>query len=88
MKRLVPYAYDHTRSAIRPDVRIRHAWWMEHIGALGSCPDFLLIDALTPKRKGDDSMAPSEAWADYDVPVKLPGDIESKIATCKDLMDA
>lgn len=87
MKRLVPYAYDHTRSAIRPDVRIRHAWWMEHMDALGSCPDFLLIDSLTPKRKGDDSMAPSESWADYDVPVKLPSDIESKIASCKDLMD-
>lgn len=87
LKRLIPYAYDHTRSAIRPDVRIRQAWWMEHKDALGSCPDFLLIDALTPKRKGDDPMAPSESWADYDVPIKLPDEIKSKIPSCTDLMD-
>lgn len=87
LRRLIPYAYDHTRSAIRPDVRIRHAWWMEHKDALGSCPDYLLIDALTPKRNGDDPMAPSESWAEYDVPVKLPDDLQSKIASCNDLMD-
>jgi CRISPR-associated protein Csd2 len=87
LKRLIPFAYDHTRSAIRPDVRIRHAWWMEHKDALGSCQDFLLIDALTPKRKGDDPMAPSESWADYDVPGKLPDDLNTKLA-CKDLMSA
>ena len=53
LKRLIPYAYDHTRSAIRPDVRIRHAWWMEHKDELGSCPDYLLIDALTPASSDD-----------------------------------
>lgn len=84
LKLLIPYAYDHTRSAIRPDVRIRHAWWMEHKDALGSCPDYLLIDALTPKRKGDDSMTPSTSWADYD-PAKLP-DVLGKKVDCKDLM--
>ena len=87
LKRLIPYAYDHTRSAIRPDVRIRHAWWMEHKDALGSCPDFLLIDALMPKRKGDDPMTPSESWEDYNVPVELSDAVESKIASCTDLMD-
>ncbi len=86
LKRLIPYAFDHTRSAIRPDVRIRHAWWMEHKDPLGSCPDFLLIDALTPKRKGDDPMAPSESWVDYDVPEKLPDELEIKLPPCKDLM--
>lgn len=84
LKLLIPYAYDHTRSAIRPDVRIRHAWWMEHKDALGSCPDYLLIDALTPKRKGDDPMTPSTSWADYD-PAKLPDVLEKKV-DCKDLM--
>jgi CRISPR-associated protein Csd2 len=88
LKRLIPFAYDHTRSAIRPDVRIRHAWWMEHKDALGSCPDYLLIDALTPKRRGDDPMNPSESWADYDVPKKLPDDVRGKLADCKDLMCA
>ena len=85
LKRLIPYAYDHTRSAIRPDVRIRHAWWMEHKNALGSCPDYLLIDALTPKRRGDDPMEASTSWADYDVPAKLPDNLQQKVS-CNDLM--
>lgn len=85
LKRLIPYAYDHTRSAIRPDVRIRHAWWMEHKNALGSCPDYLLVDALTPKRKGDDQMMPSTSWADYSVPPELPQELKQKV-DCKDLM--
>lgn len=85
LKRLIPYAYDHTRSAIRPDVRIRHAWWMEHNNSLGSCPDYLLIDALTPKRIGDEPMEPSVSWADYDVPSSLSGDLKQKV-DCKDLM--
>ena len=84
LKRLIPYAYDHTRSAIRPDVRIRHAWWMEHKDALGSCPDYLLIDALTPKRKGEDPMTPSTSWTDYD-PAKLPDALKQKV-DCEDLM--
>lgn len=85
LKHLIPYAYDHTRSAIRPDVRIRHAWWMEHKNALGSCPDHLLLDALTPKRKGDDPMNFSTSWSDYDVPAKLPDELINKV-TCIDLM--
>jgi len=86
LKRLIPYAYDHTRSAIRPDVRIRHAWWIEHKNALGSCPDYLLLDALTPKRKGDDPLTPSTAWADYNVPSTLPDDLNKKV-DAKDLMN-
>jgi CRISPR-associated protein Csd2 len=86
LKRLIPYAYDHTRSAIRPDVRIRHAWWMEHKNPLGSCPDYLLVDALTPKRKGDDPLAPSTSWEDYDVPPKLPQELQEKVG-CEDLME-
>lgn len=87
LKRLIPYAYDHTRSAIRPDVRIRHAWWMEHKDALGSCPDYLLIDALTPTRKGTDPLAPSTSWADYDVPSELQPHLGDKVAL-KDLMNS
>ena len=48
MLRLIPYAYTHTASFVRPDVRIRHAWYVEHKNRLGSCPDSLLLDALTP----------------------------------------
>ena len=80
LKALIPYAYDHTRSAIRPDVRIRHAWYMEHQNSLGSCADWKLIDALTPKRKGDDPKQPSTAWSDYDVPISLPSDLKEKVS--------
>ena len=52
LKTLIPYAYDMNRSAIRPDVRIRHAWYIEHKNMLGSCPEYLLIEALTPKKLG------------------------------------
>jgi len=85
LKLLIPFAYDHTRSAIRPDVRIRHAWWIEHKDALGSCPDYLLIDALAPKRKGDDPMSPSTTWADYNVPSVLSGELKHRVE-CEDLM--
>ena len=80
LKALIPYAYDHTRSAIRPDVRIRHAWYMEHHNSLGSCADWKLIDALTPKRNGDDPELPSTAWSDYNVPDSLPADLKEKVS--------
>lgn len=88
LKMLIPYTYDHTRSAIRPDVRIRHAWYMEHKNALGSCPDYLLIDALTPKHKGGDKMRSSTSWSDYDDEVaRLPQDLLNKLTNCVDLVD-
>lgn len=87
LKALIPYAYDHTRSAIRPDVRIRHAWFMEHTNSLGSCADYLLIEALTPKRKGNDPMASSTSWSDYDTPPVLPQNLRDKLASCEDLME-
>jgi len=86
LKALIPYAYDHNRSAIRPDVRIRHAWYMEHKDALGSCADWKLIDTLTPKRSGNDPKQPSTAWGDYDVPTKLPDDLKDKVSFV-DLME-
>jgi CRISPR-associated protein Csd2 len=86
LKALIPYAYDHTRSAIRPDVRIRHAWYMEHQNSLGSCADWKLIDALTPKRKGSDPIQPSTSWGDYIVPVDLPDDLKGKVSF-SDLME-
>jgi CRISPR-associated protein Csd2 len=87
MKALIPYAYDHTRSAIRPDVRIRHAWYMEHQDPLGSCADWKLIEALTPKRKGDDPLQPSTSWSDYITPVALPDDLKNRVAF-DDLMES
>jgi Cas7 group CRISPR-associated protein Csh2 len=86
MKRIIPYAYTHTASYIRPMVTIRHAWHIEHKSALGSCPDFALIDALTPKRtREEDKEIPSKNWQDYTAPDKLPAELDSRV-TITDLV--
>ncbi|MDR2404585.1 MAG: type I CRISPR-associated protein Cas7 [Spirochaetaceae bacterium] len=86
LKYLIPFAYDQNRSAIRPDVRIRHAWYIEHKNALGSCPDYLLLEALTPKRI-DNVKTASTSWHDYEDVTKLPDALAAKIASCVDLMN-
>jgi len=86
LKLLIPKAYDLNRSAIRPDVRIRHAWYIEHKNALGSCPDYLLLEALTPTRIGNVS-DPSNDWADYEDKTSLPKDLKSRVGDVVDLMD-
>ena len=85
LKKLIPYAYDLNRSAIRPDVRIRHAWYIEHKSLLGSCPEYLLLEALTPKKIKNPQL-PSESWADYEVPVKLPEALQNKVEPLEDLV--
>lgn len=90
----IPHAYRGTHSMIRNMVEIRHAWYMEHNSALGSCSDFALIDALTPKRKGDTdeqrkeiNEKPSTSWDDYNAPSKLPDELRNKLGNFKDLMN-
>lgn len=78
MLRLIPYAYSHTRSHARPMVEIRHAWAMTHHSQLGSCSDFVLIDALKPKKRSSPN-EPSSSWDDYDVPTSLPKDFAGKV---------
>lgn len=78
MKKLIPHAYSHTRSHARPMVEIRHAWVMTHNSQLGSCSDFTLIDAMTPKKKSEPDQ-PSKAWDDYEVPTVLPNALASKV---------
>ncbi len=87
MKKLIPHAYTHTASYVRPSMTIRHAWHIEHKNPLGSCPDHLLSDALTPSRKNpDDQETPSSAWPDYNVPPGLPPDLLSRVESCIDLI--
>ena len=62
--RLIPHAYAHNASRIRPFVEVRHAWYFEHKSRLGSCSDFAIIDALTPTKL--QPTEPSSSWADYD----------------------
>jgi len=86
MLQLIPYAYTHTASFVRPDVRIRHGWYIEHKTRLGSCPDSALIDALTPIKKGAGDK-PSESWSDYDVPSGLGEDLSKRVLSCIDLVE-
>ena len=86
LKFLIPNAYDMNRSAIRPDVRIRHAWYVEHKNILGSCPDYLLFEALTPRKIGDKD-EPSVSWADYEDVKSLPDDLTARIANITDLVN-
>ena len=73
LKLLIPHAYEQNRSAIRPDVRIRHAWYIEHKSILGSCPEHLLLEALTPVKLGNPD-EPSTSWTDYQDKTGLPED--------------
>ncbi len=87
--RLIPQAYVHTASYVRPSVGIRHAWVVEHKSPLGSCSDFDLLDALRPRIKdGLDPTKPSTSWADYDVPRYLPPALRERVASFRDLVDA
>lgn len=87
LKFMLPYAYDLNRSAIRADVRIRHAWYIEHKSLLGSCPDHLLIEALTPEKIGDRNQ-PSESWKDYIDKTDLPEELKCRVASVVDLVNA
>lgn len=86
LKILIPYAYEMNRSAVRPDVRIRHAWYMEHRNMLGSCPEYLLFEALTPEKLGDKN-EPSTSWNDYRDKTVLPEELRSRIESCIDLVN-
>lgn len=87
LKLVIPHAYDMNRSAIRPDVRLRHAWYIEHKHILGSCPDYLLLDALTPSRIGNVEN-PSISWKDYEDKIGLPDELLNCVDSCVDLVTA
>lgn len=86
MLALIPHAYVHTRSYIRSNVEIFPAWYIEHKSALGSCPDFKLIEALTLKKKADPERA-SKSRDEYDIPKSLPDDLSRKIDSLKNLVE-
>jgi len=85
LKRLIPYAYPHTASYARPCVEIRHAWYVEHASPLGSCSDFAILDALTPKKR-EKSTEPSSVWDEYDVPADISDDLKARGLTCVDII--
>ena len=85
LKFLIPHAYRGTASAIRPFVEIRHAWYAEHSSPLGSCPDSLIIDLMSPKKVKGQANEPSTSIEDYDVPTKLPTEIGGRLESFEDL---
>ena len=85
LKLLIPYAYEMNRSAVRPDVRIRHAWYIEHKNMLGSCPEYLLFEALTPE-KNNNKNDPSISWSEYQDKTGLPEELLARVASCVDLV--
>lgn len=84
LKFLIPHAYTHTASGIRPQVEIAHAWYAEHQSPLGSCPDPLLLAALTPKKR-QHCEEPSLTLADYEVPEDLPDELRRRLTSFEDL---
>lgn len=85
---VIPYAYKHTASYIRSNVEIIHAWYIEHKSPLGSCSDFDLITALTPK-KPKEPEKPSASRDDYTpIPTEkdVPEELRNKVMPIRDLM--
>lgn len=86
LKFLLPHAYAHTASGIRPEVHVVHAWYAEHKGPLGSCPDPLILSALKPKRKpGFDPETPSLSIDEYEIPTSLSDELRSRLESVEDL---
>ena len=86
--KIIPFAYPHNPSAMRPFVEIRHAWYMKHKSPLGSCSDFALIDAMKPTRLPNfDANKPSKSWEEYSALDKLPDELVNRVKPLRDLMN-
>jgi CRISPR/Cas system type I-B associated protein Csh2 (Cas7 group RAMP superfamily) len=78
---LIPFAYPHTASAIRPDVNVRVAHYIEHKSALGSFQDCAVIDALMPTpRVPPDASVKDLLTRNYIVPKWE--DLDAKLRSC------
>lgn len=84
VKFVLPYVYRSTASAMRPNVEVLHAWYAEHQSPLGSIPDYLIIDALTPS-KIDEAEKPSVSRNEYVIPDTLPAEVRGRLASFEDL---
>ncbi len=87
LTKVIPYAYTNTASYIRSQVEILHGWYIEHKTPIGSCSDFSLIEAFTPKKINDPEKA-SISRVEYKIPVEkdLPEELNKKVLSIKDLM--
>jgi len=86
LKFMLPYVYQHTASAIRPQISVLHAWFAEHKNTLGSCPEHLFINALAPKLKAN-ATKPASA-SDYNIPERDDlGDLLDRFKEVRDLVN-
>ena len=85
MRFLMPHAYRSTASAVRPFVEVRHAWYAEHNSPLGSCPDSLILDSLTPKKVKGGVDEPSTSVDEYAIPSALPDEVRGRLQDFEDL---
>ncbi len=87
-KFLAPLVYQCTTSATRPQINTLYVWFAEHKSPLGSCPDHLLIEALTPRIKA--GVEQPQSRADYNIPYldNLGGDITGRFKEIVDLCNA
>lgn len=98
---LIPYVYSHNPALIRNQVRVLHAWYVEHNNERGAFNDFDLIDALMPKKEKDKNK-PSAERSEYHIPnpiedqtilkdfigrLKELKDLKGKPTNIRDLMD-
>ena len=79
---LAPHAYSQTASVVRSDVRCLHIWRGRHKSPLGSCPDHLFLEALTPRVK--DGIGSPETRDDYDFPTP-DKDLKERFELVEDL---
>jgi len=85
MQFMMPHAYPLNPSVSRPFVEIRHAWYATHKSPLGSCPDSLIIDELTPTKTEGKRDEPSTSIGEYSNPPELSPGIRSRLADFEDL---
>lgn len=98
---LIPYVYSHNPALIRNQVKVLHAWYVEHNNQRGTFNDFDLIDALMPKKEKDKNK-PSAERSEYYIPnpiedqtilkdfngrLKELKDLKGKPTNIRDLMD-
>ncbi len=83
LKFLIPYAYSQTSSAIRPFVDVLHAWYVEHKSPLGSCPDGLIVDELTPTLINPNKEP--VGGSDYKIPTDLSETLKNRVLPIIDL---
>ncbi len=85
MQYLIPYAYRLTASVSRAQVEIVHAWYAEHRSPLGSCPDSVILDSMTPKKTKGNPEEPSTSIEEYDIPTALDDKIKANLSSFDDL---